>query len=127
MPIHWTISHPDRLVTAVCEGAVDRTHVEDFLDSIVVGNVMPYGKIFDLAEADWRLNDADMMTLGARVQAYAKVAAHPMGPLAIVAVSEEHYGHARMFDALGEARRPLKIFRNLAAARRWLEQQGGAA
>ena len=59
--------------------------------------------------------------LGARIRAYAGTA--NIGPLAIVATSNESYGRARLFAALADARRPLKIFRELHAARHWLDAQ----
>jgi len=123
MPIHWTISRPTRLVLAVCKDVVSRPDVEAYLDGVVVDGALSYAKIFELKDCTWTLDDQDMMALGARIQAYANVAKEAMGPLAIVAASPEHQDQARIFGALGTAKRPLKIFRELHAARRWLEQQ----
>jgi hypothetical protein len=61
------------------------------------------------------------MALGARIRAYTAIG--PIGPLAIVATTDRSYGQARMFTALAEADRPIKIFRELHAARRWLDAQ----
>jgi hypothetical protein len=124
MPVHWTISHPTRLVVAVCKKAVYRADIEAYLDGVMVGGAMPYRKIFELKDADWKLGDTDMMALGARIRAYAK--AGPMGPLAIVAGTDEAYETAMMFATLGEAERPLEIFRELHAARHWLDKQPAA-
>ncbi len=46
-----------------------------------------------------------------------------MRPLAIVVVTEHTHGLARLFGALAAADRPIKIFRDARAARRWLEDQ----
>jgi hypothetical protein len=124
MPVHWTISHPTRLVVAVCKGVVYRADMEAYLDGVVVGNAMPYRKIFEIKKARPKLDENDMMALGARIRAYAKVG--PMGPLAVVADTDEAYEMAMMFATLGEADRPLKIFRELHAARRWLDKQSAA-
>jgi hypothetical protein len=121
MPIHWTISHPDRLVVAVCEGVVCRSDVEAYLDDIVVAGTLPYRKIFETRDAIAKVDDNDMMALGARIQAYVNTAIEPMGPLAIVAATQEGYEYARLYRVLSEGRRPLKIFRNLQTARRWLD------
>ncbi len=83
MPIQWTISHPHRLVVAVCRDAVSRTDIEDYLDNVVVTETLPYRKIFDMTNAVMELDDDDMMALGARIRAYAGLA--NMGPLALVA------------------------------------------
>jgi len=121
MPIQWTISHPHRLVVAVCKDTVGRTDIEGYLDSVVVSDTLPYRKIFDMTHADMVLSDDDMMALGGRIRAYAGLA--NLGPLAIVASSPQSYERARLFAALADARRPLKIFRELHAARQWLDAQ----
>lgn len=121
MPIHWTISHPTRLVVAVCKGPVSRTDIEGYLDDVVVKDVLPFRKIFDMTHGELTLSDDDVMALGARIRAYAGTAR--MGPLAIVATTDESYGRARLFAALADARRPLKIFGELHIARQWLDAQ----
>ncbi len=95
MPIQWTISHPNRLVVAVCRDKVSRTDIEGYLDDVVVADTLPYRKIFDMTHAVMVLSDDDMMALGARIRAYAGLA--NMGPLAIVASSSESYERARLF------------------------------
>jgi hypothetical protein len=120
MPIHWTISHPTRLVVAVCKDVVTRPDIEAYLDDVVVKGTMPYRKIFQLHEAAAGLDDDDMMALGARIQAYA-AQPEPMGPLAIVALTEEQYEYARRYATLAAAHRPIKIFRELHLARQWLD------
>jgi hypothetical protein len=123
MPVTWTISAPNRLVIAVCKAPVTRKDVEAYLDAVVVAGGLPYRKIFDLGEATLEHTDADMMALGARIQAYAQQYGEPMGPLAIVAGSDKAYEQARVFATLGAAKRPIKIFRELHLARRWLDEQ----
>jgi len=124
MPVHWTISHPTRLVVAVAKEVVGLKDIEGYLDGITVANALGYRKIFDMTNASLALSDDDMMTLGARIRAYASTAA--MGPLAIVAASDSGYEQARLFATLAEADRPLKIFRELHQARQWLDTQQDA-
>ena len=121
MPIQWTISHPNRLVIAVCRDTVSRTDIESYLDNVVVSDTLPYRKIFDMTHAEMVLGDDDVMALGARIRAYAGLA--NLGPLALVASSPESYERARMFAVLADARRPLKIFSELHVARQWLDAQ----
>src|SRR5215813_12007569 len=121
MPIQWTISHPHRLVIAVCRDAVSRIDIEGYLDNVVVTDTLPYRKIFDMTNAVMELSDDDVMALGARIRAYAGMA--NMGPLALVASSPESYERARLFAVLADARRPLKIFKELHDARQWLDAQ----
>src|SRR5215470_2558624 len=121
MPIQWTISHPHRLVVAICRDEVGRTDIEDYLDAVVVAETLPYRKIFDMTNAVMTLSDDDMMALGARIRAYAGLA--NMGPLALVATSPKSFERAQLFAVLADARRPLKIFSELHTARQWLDAQ----
>lgn len=121
MPLRWTISHPDRLVTAIAEGPVGVTDIEAYLDDIVVSDAMPYRKLFDALAGTSALSDDDMMALGARMRAYPKIDLK-IGPLAVVAGSDTVYGLARLFGALADVDRPFKIFRDVETARKWLDK-----
>ena len=121
MPVQWTVSHPTRLVIAIAKGQLQRQDIEAYLDNVTTANALPYRKIFDLTNATPQLSDDDLMALGARIRAYVTLG--QLGPLAIVAASEESYQQARMFAALADADRPLKIFHELHLARRWLDVQ----
>lgn len=123
MPVTWTISHTTRTVSAVANGTLCLQDVEAFLDAVVVSGALPYGKTFDVADAIVSFGESDMMALGARVRAYIELG--PIGPLAIVAPSADAHWHARLFRVLAAADRPVEIFRQTAAARRWLTGQGG--
>ena len=46
-----------------------------------------------------------------------------LGPLAIVASSDESYAQAQVFASSATAKRSLQIFREMHAARRWLDEQ----
>ena len=121
MPIHWTISKPTTLVVAVCKDTLTRQDIEAYLDAVVIADCLAYRKVFDITKAEPALSDDDMMALGARIRAY--IALGKIGPLAIVATTEKSHEQARMFVALAEADRPIKIFRELHLARQWLDSQ----
>ena len=124
MSIELTINSAERLVVAVCRGAVGRLEIEDYLDKVVVTDALPYCKIFDATEGTMGLDDADMMALGARIRAYDGIS--EMGALAIVAATPESRNQARLFAALGRADRPVMIFGTMQAAQRWLDEQAVA-
>ena len=124
MPIQWTISHPVKLVIAVCKGTVTRQEIEGYLDAVVVADTLAYRKIFDMTHATGHFPDDDIMALGARIRAYDTMGA--IGPLAIVATTPESYERAQLFAALADAKRPLKIFRELHLARKWLDEQAAS-
>lgn len=119
MPLHWTISHSAGLVTVVASGDVGLKDIEAYLDGVVVGDALPYRKLFDMSQSSLRLSDDEMMLLGARIRAYAGTSA--IGPLAIVAPTPEAHEQARLFTALADAQRQIKIFREQAAAQKWLD------
>jgi len=119
MPVQWTVSHPTRLVIAVARGDLRLPDIEHYLDGVMTENAMAYRKIFDMTQATPNLSDDELMSLGARIRAYIPLGR--IGPLAIVATTPRSYDQARMFVALAEADRPIKIFRELHLARQWLD------
>ena len=121
MPVQWTISHPTRLVIAIAKGELHLNDVENYLDGVVTADALPYRKIFDTTDATVGLSEDDMMALGARIRAY--VGMDRMGALAIVATTDRSYRQARLYAALAVADRPLRIFRELHLARKWLDEQ----
>jgi hypothetical protein len=119
MPVQWTVSHFARLVIAVAKEDLRRADIETYLDDLARAHALSYRKIFDMTHATPNLSDDDMMLLGARIRAY--IALGQLGPLAIVASTDQSHRQARMFATLAEAERPLKIFRELHHARQWLD------
>ena len=113
MPMQWTISHPTRLVIAVAKDDLVLKDIEDYLDAIVAAGALSYRKIFDTTGASVHLSEDDLMALGARIRAY--IALGRIGPLAIVATTDNSYGQARMFTTLADADRPVRIFRDASS------------
>lgn len=118
MPLEWTISPACRTVEAVASGHVSLQEIERYLDDVMVSDALPYRKLFDASQAVSALVDGEMMLLGARLSAYTSLG--PLGPLAIVAPATAIRQQAELFAALAPADRPLKIFKAVDAARKWL-------
>lgn len=123
MPVHWTISHPARLVIAVAKDEVSVTDIERYFAAITADDAMSYAKIFEITHSPLALSDDSLKSLGQRIMFYARHG--QVGPLAIVAASDESFAQAEVFAAAARVERPLKIFRELHAARRWLDEQPG--
>ena len=121
MPVHWTISHASRLVLAVAKDEVKVEDIEQYFAGVTAQGGMAYRKIFDVSSTPMALSDQNLQALGQRIMLYAQHG--QVGPLAIVATSDESYGQALAFARAARARRPLQIFRELHAARRWLDGQ----
>ena len=121
MPVHWTVSHPNRLVVAIAKDDVTPADIERYFAGITADGAMAYRKIFEITHTPAALNADNLRSLGARVIDYAKHG--QIGPVAIVAASDESYRQAKIFAAAAQVRRPLAIFRELHAAREWLDAQ----
>jgi hypothetical protein len=119
MPVHWTISHPSRLVVAVTKGQVSVADIEKYFAGVTADGAMAYAKIFEITHTPEALSDENLSALGQRVVFYAQHG--QVGPVAIVAASEESYQQASIFAAAAKVSRPLMIFRELHAARRWID------
>lgn len=122
MPVHWTISHGNRLVVAVAKGEVGVSDIEQYFTGITLDGAMGYAKIFEITHTPHALTEENLKALGQRVVLYAENG--QVGPVAIVAASDESYAQAEIFARAATASRPLQIFREMHVARRWLDQQG---
>jgi hypothetical protein len=121
MPVHWTISHSQKLVVAVAKDEVTVSDIEKYFAGVTADGAMGYRKIFEITHTPSSLSDENLKALGQRVMLYAQHG--QVGPLAIVAASDESFAQAKTFAAAAQVRRPLAIFRELHAARQWLEAQ----
>lgn len=121
MPVHWTISHPSRLVVAVARDEVTVADIEQYFAGVTAGGGISYRKIFEITHTPTALNEENLKALGARISYYAQHG--QIGPVAIVAASDESYAQAQIFADAAQVRRPLAIFREMHEARRWLDAQ----
>jgi hypothetical protein len=121
MPVHWTISHPARLVVAVTKGDVSVADIEKYFAGVTADGAMAYAKIFEITHTPEALSAENLNALGQRVVFYAQHG--QAGPVAIVAASDESYEKAGLFAAAARISRPLMIFRELHDARRWIDGQ----
>jgi hypothetical protein len=121
MPVHWTISHPQRLVVAVAKDQVTVADIEQYFAGVTAQDAMAYRKIFEITHNPMALSEENLKALGQRVIFYAQHG--QIGPVAIVAASDESYAQALVFAQAATVQRPLKIFRELHAARQWLDAQ----
>jgi hypothetical protein len=119
MPITWTISDAERLVTAKAQGVVTLQDIEAFFDDVVVKNALAYRKLFDGRESIGKYDDKDVLLLGARISAYASL--DLTGAAALVVKSRQQHDVALRFANIGKAKRPIRVFYTPEEARAWLE------
>lgn len=125
MPVHWTISHPARLVVAVAKDEVKVDDIEQYFAGVTAEGAMAYRKIFEITATPMALSHQNLQALGQRIVLYAQNG--QIGPLALVASSDESYAQAQVFAEAAKVSRPLQIFRELHTARRWLDDQGAVS
>src|SRR5882724_968697 len=118
MPLHWTVSHPQRLVIAIAKGEVQPQEVEKYLADMFAQGGGPYRKMFDVSQTDTAFDD--IMLKGFAETVRQRATAGPIGPIAIVAASDDAFRQARVFAEAATVDRPIRIFREQHEARRWL-------
>jgi hypothetical protein len=121
MPIHFTIDHKTRFVEAKFDGVLVLKDVEDFSDAVVGQGALPYRKLIDGRTATGKYDDKDVMSLGARLSAYATMG--PRGALAMIPADTVSLELTDRLINLGKDGRPAKAFRSIDEAREWLLAQ----
>lgn len=124
MTLRWEIDPEQRLVTAVAEGNVTRAEFDAFLDALCQAQAHGYRKLFDGKRGATRMEAEDIMALGARMRASHDKG--PVGALAAVVPNEHVEAVGRVLGMLAAAQRPMRVFRQLGPARRWIKGQPGS-
>src|SRR5258708_30423330 len=123
MPLHWTVSHPQRLVIAIAKGDVQAEEVKKYLADIFAQGGGPYRKMFDVSQTETAFDESALKGFAETVRRRAAI--KPIGPVAIVAASDESFRQAGVFAEAATVDRPIKIFREQHEARRWLNAFSG--
>jgi hypothetical protein len=118
MPLSWTISHPQRLVIAVARGDVAPHEFGGYIEAMQpVGG---YRKMFVVSGMSTVFDTALMRSVGNAVRDHAR--REPIGPIAIVADTDAAWSSAMVYaESVQGLDRPIRIFRELHEARRWLD------
>src|SRR5260221_11406255 len=120
MAIIWTVSHPERLVVAVGRNSVTATDILFCVDGMLKAGVISYRKIYDMTLLGITMPRLDLRLVGVRMAAMAD--SKGFGPVAIVVSSNGVAGSARHFEETSAAKRLVRIFRDLYAAREWVDE-----
>lgn len=119
MPITWTISEADRLVSARAHGTITLQDIEALLDDVVIKDALGYRKLFDGRDSVGKYDDQDVLLLGARIQAYATL--DLTGAAALVVSNKDQFDVALRFANIAKAKRPIRVFYSPEEARAWLD------
>jgi len=125
--LHWLIDSRQRLIVLTAEGPVTRAEIDEMLDAVTGAKAVGYRKLVDARRGKLALSAIDLLAIGARVRS---LHAGSVGAAAIVLpggmpqddeAEEAPTLVARLIGILASARRPLRLFKTVPAARRWLE------
>jgi len=120
MPLHWTVSHEEELVHAIATGELNTDDLQAYLGAIIAAQAMPYGKIFDMSKATSLAGASRLSEVADTVRLYAKMKLGTIGPLAIVAVTDDGIANAQAFIRGASAERPVRLFADGEQARAWI-------
>jgi hypothetical protein len=127
MALHWFIDSRKRLVTVTAEGPVSRADIDGLLDAVTGAKALTYRKLVDVTAGRYALGPLDLLAIGARVRS---LHAGSVGAVALVlpgGLPREDEPEdtpilvARLIGILASAKRPLRMFKSVTTARRWLD------
>ncbi|MDI1283207.1 MAG: hypothetical protein PSV46_02320 [Reyranella sp.] len=102
---------------AAARGDVSPGEIEAYFHGVSLEGGMAYAKMF-LVDSASMLSDENIKTLGRIIERYALTG--KIGPVAIVATTDEAFRQARVFASAARAERPLRVFRQQLEAATWL-------
>lgn len=118
MPLHWTVESRLTLLTVVAEDDVSRSDVEAYLGLVTGANIVEWRKLFDAQKGRLTFTLQDVNEVGARIR--AADAGRVVGPLAFVMPAIETPELMRFLGFLAAAKRPMRVFHEIAPARAWI-------
>ena len=119
MPIHLDFFHPNRIVVAVIRGTVTAEDITGVVQQFLETGALHYRKIIDVSSGNSPIDEKGLETLAALARANPHAGSR--GPLAFV-VDPARGEVVEKFVKLTEGERPVKIFRSIHDARKWLDE-----
>lgn len=105
-------------MTMVADGDITRADFEALLNATKAAGAHDYRKLFDGTRGTVRMAPEEIMLLGARMRANHETVR--MGPLAAIMPAGDAEAISRVLGMLAAADRPMRVFRKVTAARRWI-------
>lgn len=124
MSLHWLIDSKTRRVTITADGDFTRGEIEDYVRAVDAGGAVNWAKLFDGRVGRPAMGREDMLAVGVLFRSYHQRG--PVGPLAVVVGDSQVERTERLLGILATADRPMRVFRSLEPAQRWIERQPSA-
>lgn len=119
MALHWIFDSQRLLVTHTAEGDLTLADLMAYIDAVEGAKVLSWRKLFDASTARIAMTEAELMAVGARIRGTHSSA--PSGPMAVILPRDDAGPFMRFLGFLSAAERPMRLFRDLEPARRWVE------
>ena len=123
MPISYRIDESRQRVYSRAEGVLTYAELRAHMNEEEGQPAASYSELFDCSEAITNITAQDVRQLAGERQGIAGL--QQAGPIAIAATNDNLYGMLRMYDALTEQVRPIRVFRTAPEAERWLDEVTG--
>lgn len=124
MAVRWTFDDGKKLMKVVGEGAITRADIDLLFDAVVEHEALAYSKLVDFRQTEPSLSGEEMLELGVRARALHGLGR--MGALALVLPDDRGAEAEPLIGMVSVADRPMRIFRDLGQATRWLAGQKSA-
>lgn len=119
MALHWSLDPSQHLVMVSAEGDVTRVDIEAYLSAVESSNAVGWRKLVDLRNARMALTEDDVLAIGLIFR--EADASGDVGALAVVLPTSEPERAMRLLGFLAAAKRPMRLFKAIAPARRWIK------
>lgn len=120
MPLHMEIHRLSRTIVIVARGQIAADDVAGCAREIVDANVRHFAKIIDVSASSAEVSREQL----AGIATWLRDKDGARGPMALV-VDPEHHAAAHDFAEVTRGDRPVKLFRSLHDARRWIASISG--
>jgi hypothetical protein len=121
MPLHLEIHRLSRTILIVARGQITAEDVDRCARKIVDGNVRQFAKIIDVSTSTSEVTAEQIE----RIASWLRGGDATRGAMAFV-VDPERGGVAQYFADATQGDRPVKLFRSIHEARRWIAEVSDA-
>jgi CheY-like chemotaxis protein len=119
--LRLVVDHGKPLVQVEVSGRVVASEVFEHINQLELENALAYPKLIDARRMQVGFTAEEVMQFAAAISGLG--ALEVLGPLAVVATSDEATAMARRYIHLSASQRPAKLFNSLKKAEKWLDAQ----
>jgi CheY-like chemotaxis protein len=119
--LRLVVDHGKPLVQVEASGRVVASEVFEHINQLELENALAYPKLIDARRMQVGFSAEEVMQFAAAISGLGAV--ELLGPLAVVATSDEATAMARRYIHLSASQRPARLFNSLKKAEKWLDAQ----